>query len=112
MIADKPISPFIGQMRLNPDGFWMTISNQIDNHLHIVFEDGTKLDNISVTQWTKNTIHHPMFSIKSTCDDFYGFKNVSPAFTTSDVHYYYCTPPNQKTTIMSLQEMLFKAGKI
>ena len=53
-----------------------------------------------------------MFSSKSTCDDFYGFKNVSPAFVTSDVHYYYCTPPNKKTTIMSLQEMLFEAGKI
>lgn len=53
-----------------------------------------------------------MFSTKSTCDDFYGFKDVSPAFVTSDVHYYYCTPPNKKTTIMSLQEMLFEAGKI
>ena len=77
-----------------------------------MFEDGMKLCNISINQWTKNTIHHPMFSTKSTCDDFYGFKNVSPAFITSDVHYYYCTPPNKKTTIMSLQEMLFESGQI
>lgn len=112
MIDNQPISPFIGQMLMNPEGLWMTVINQIDDKLNIIFEDGMKLCNISINQWTKNTIHHPIFSTKSTCDDFYGFKNVSPAFITSDVHYYYCTPPNKKTTIMSLQEMLFESEQI
>ena len=76
------------------------------DNIDVQFEDNTIVTNIRSKHFEEGNVRHPAFTKKLNAPQFHDYKNLKPAFRFQEHQYYYCITPDNKTSIVKIQDMI------